>query len=226
MNATLQFPLRAPATARAPRGIALPVILLFLLVITVAASFGIRRATLSEGITRNQLDYDISRSAAEAALRDAERDLLLVFESGKKPADAVCPRGEERPIVGRTGLPHFDTGCPRGQCRQLAAYYEASDYTADPQVNPHPWWPSKAASGGLWAENTVKTAAACTFNGAVPLGTFTGTPKIRGVARQPEYLIEYMARGDDVVMRITARGFGADIRTETVVQSYFRPFIK
>jgi Tfp pilus assembly protein PilX len=46
------------------------------------------------------------------------------------------------------------------------------------------------------------------------------------VARQPEYLIEYLAAGNDKVMRITARGFGADINTEVVMQSYFRPYMK
>ena len=210
---------------RHPRGIALPVIMLFLLIITIAASFGIRRATLSEGITRNQLDYEISRQAAEAALRDGERDLLLVLASGTTAPGAICARGDERPIAERTGPPHFGDNCPRGQCRFPLAYYDTSNYTVAPPTNPQPWWPS-TDKGGQWGNNTVDDAADCAFNGAVPIGTFTGTPTIRGVARQPEYLIEYLARGDDVVMRITARGFGADIRTETVVQSYFRPFLK
>lgn len=205
-------------TVNTPRGIALPVILLFLLVITITASFGIRRATLAEGMTRNQLDYEVSRQSAEAALRDAERDLLLVMPTGSMPTGATCARNEDRPIQAKTGLPFFGETCPRGQCRFHTAYYDTSNFTT--LVNAQPWWPT--AKDGLWGDNIPLTN--CTFTGAVPIGTFTGTPQVRGVARQPEYLIEYMARGDDIVMRITARGFGADIRTETVLQSYFRPF--
>src|SRR5437868_3011149 len=123
------------------RGVTLPVVLLFLLIITVAVSFGIRRATLSEGITRNQLDYEVSRQAAEAALQDAERDLRLVLIDPAKPADAVCARGNDRPITFRTGPPWFGTSCPRGQCRYPLAYYNGSNYTAAPAANPQPWWP-------------------------------------------------------------------------------------
>jgi len=166
----------------------------------------------------------VSRQAAEAALRDAERDLLLVLDTGLMPDGAVCPRNEDRPIRDKTGPGFFGETCPRGQCRQPLSYYDASNYTNDPPDNPHPWWPS-GDKGGLWGNNSIDDAGDCTFTGAVRLGTFTGTPAVRGVARQPEYLIEYMARGDDIVMRITARGFGADIGTETVVQSYFRPYV-
>lgn len=197
-------------------------VLLFLLIITIAASFGIRRATLSEGLTRNQLDYEVSRQAAEAALRDAERDLRLVFASGLKPTDAICTRDDERPIRGRTGLPYFDTDCPRGQCRYALSYYESSVWAAS-AVNPQPWWPTIDTKGGKWGDNKT-VPADCKFKGAVPLGTFTGTPQMKGVARQPEYIMEFMQRGTDAVVRITARGFGVDEATETVMQSYFRPY--
>jgi len=71
------------------------------------------------------------------------------------------------------------------------------------------------ATGAAWAQ---------TFTGGVPLGTFTGTPPIRGVALQPEYLIEYVRRGssEDDFFRITARGFGYRAGTEVVMQSYFK----
>ena len=203
--------------AAGQRGIALPIVLVFLLIITIAATFGVRRATLNEGITRNQLDYEVARQAAEAALRDAERDLVLVTS----PAAATCARAGDRPLLNRTGDPSFNTSCVRGQCRFDLAYYSTSDYTASPPTNPQPWWPTTKL--GLWNDTGVDPASSCTFNGAVPIGTFTGNPKVSGVKRQPEYLIEYLKRGDSTVFRITARGFGADINTETVVQSYFKP---
>ena len=101
-----------------------------------------------------------------------------------------------------------------------------------PVVNPEPWWPTTNSKGGLWGLDADKPSDAkgagadCTFNGSVPLGTFTGVARLAGVARQPEYLIEYISRGDDKITRITARGFGANANTEVVVQSYFRPFLK
>ncbi|MBW8828018.1 MAG: hypothetical protein JF606_01040 [Burkholderiales bacterium] len=227
------------------KGIALPVVLLFLLIITIAASFTIRRSTLSEGLTRNQLDFEVARQAAEAALRDAERDLQL--KTSGLVANAACARGAERPIgITVVGLPYFNTDCPRGQCRQMLSYYDASNYTTSPATNPQPWWPATADKGGLWGNNTIGavtgcssgstwqnrcvaaaiSGANCTFKGAVPLGTFTGTPAVQGVARQPEYLIEYMSRDiTKPIMRITARGFGADVQTETVLQSYYSPFL-
>ena len=208
------------------RGIALPLVLLFLLIITIAATFGIRRATLNEGITRNQLDYEVSRQAAEAALRDGERDANLQGNV----AGATCARNGARPIETETvAIPFFNPTCLRGQCRMEVTgsnsdYYAASNFAAIPPINPQPWWPRSHL--GQWTVNQVFPVANCTFNGSVPIGTFTGAPPVRGVARQPEYLIEYLTRGSDVTeraIRVTARGFGADINTETVVQSYFTP---
>jgi type IV pilus assembly protein PilX len=217
------------------RGIALPMVLMFLLIITVLGTLGIRRATTGETLTRNQLDYEVARQATEAALRDAERDLMLTVST--RLTNALCPRNDDRPLSGALRAPNFDTNCPRGQCRYELSYYDTSNYSASPVVNPEPWWPVVNSKNGRWEGNpagpaSVKPSDAagadtnCTFEGSVPLGTFTGVTRLSGVARQPEYLIEYLSRGDDKVMRITARGFGADINTEVVMQSYFRPFLR
>lgn len=212
-----------PRRRHGGRGIALPLVLLFLLIITIAATFGIRRATLNEGITRNQLDYEVSRQAAEAALRDGERDANLQGNV----AGATCARNAARPIEKNSiGIQFFNPTCLRGQCRMDgdATYYDAGDFDAIPPINPQPWWPT--AKLGQWTVNQVFPVADCNFNGSVPFGTFTGVLPMRGVARQPEYLIEFLTRGSDATertIRVTARGFGADINTETVVQSYFKP---
>jgi type IV pilus assembly protein PilX len=203
---------RQPTPIGRPSGIALPVVLMFMLVITIAAGFGIRRAILNEGVTRNQLDYEVARQSAEAALRDAERDLWLP----SKPAAAPCDRMENRPLGDAIKPPFWDSTCPNGQCYVTATYLGTSDFAAG--TNPHPWWPD--ANNGLWGNNVA--LATCTFNGGVPLGTYTGTPKISGVARQPEYIIEYIKLKDDPILRVTARGFGADVNTEVVLQTYIR----
>jgi len=194
-------------------GIALPIVLMFMLVITVAAGFGIRRAILGEGVTRNQLDYEVARNAADAALRDGERDLFMQ----SKAATATCDRMVNRPLGDAIKPPYWGSNCPNGQCYVTPEYLASGVYSTG--TNPQPWWPD--ANNGKWGNN-VTAAATCTFNGGVPIGTYTGTPKISGVARQPEYLIEYIARAEDPVLRVTARGFGADVNTEVVLQTYIR----
>jgi type IV pilus assembly protein PilX len=196
-------------------GIALPVVLMFLLIITISAVYSIRRSTLSEGITRNQLDYEVARQSAEAALRDAERDLFASYTV--QPPAALCDRSAERPLKDKLVAGLWESTCPKGQCRVSPDYLVSSNYAT--KANPQPWWP--ASKDGLWGNN--ENLANCTFSGGVPIGTFTGTPNVSGVARQPEYLIEWIDRGSDPVMRITARGFGADLNTEVVLQSYVRP---
>lgn len=217
-------------------GMSLPIVLMFLLVTSLLASVGIRRATLGEAMSRNQIELETARQAAEAALRDAERDLR--DQTGALRTNALCARGAERPtrsnLVGT-----FDSLCLRGQCYFEQSYYAASKYqqskTNLATTNPQPWWPTTdgkgGTKGGLWnntfankPSDAAGTNANCTFNGAVPLGTFTGSARIAAVARQPEYLIELFVLTDDTFMRVTARGFGTDQNTEVVMQSYFRAF--
>jgi type IV pilus assembly protein PilX len=223
----------APSVRPRMQGIALPVVLMFLLVISVLGTLGIRNSTLGETLTRNQLDYEVARQSAEAALRDGERDLML---SNTAPIPtALCTRNDERPLDPGENVsePWFSNSCPRGQCRYLTSYYLTSDYTT--VVNPEPWWPTVNGKQGRWdgtpggapspkPSDAAGIGANCTFNGSVPLGTFTGVARLSGVARQPEYLMEYLKIGDQKIVRLTARGFGADINTEVVLQSYFSPF--
>lgn len=210
----------AHRVASANRGLALPAVLLLLALILVVAAIGMRRATLTEGLARNQVDVELARQAAEAALRDAERDLRL--PDGNTVGAAPCSRGDERAIdaQGARGEPYFGDTCPRGQCGFPLAYYATSNYATG--TNPQPWWPT--SKSGRWRDAAPNLPTDCaTFTGGVPLGTFTDTPRIVGVARQPEYLIEHMGYNEDkFLFRITARGFGADENTEVVLQTYFR----
>lgn len=210
---------------RRGRGIALVIVLMFLLVLTSLAIFSARYATLGEGMARNQLDQERARQAAEAALRDAERDLLL--STAARAANSRCDRRPDRPVVLRVAA--FSADCARGQCAPSALSATAADWSTN--ANPEAWWP--VARGGLWNNGGAKPSVAaglnnnCNFTGGVPLGTFTGVPEIVGVSRQPEYLIEYYSRasGRADFFRITARGFGLNATTEVVMQTYFQPFI-
>lgn len=217
-------------------GIALPVVLMFLVVITILGVVGIRRAITGEALSRNQLDYEVARQSAEAALRDGERDLMLTTSTIRP--NALCDRGIDRPFRRGGSDASFGALCPRGQCRFALSYYASANlqtkYTASTVVDPEPWWPTTGGRGGLWGLDADKPSDSngvgvnCTFNGSVPLGTFTGVRRLAGVARQPEYLIEYIKIGDgtETVTRVTSRGFGANVNTEVVMQSYFLPYLR
>lgn len=204
------------------RGMALVVVLLFTIALTGIALVSARLALGGEGLARNQLDRQVARQAAEAALRDAERDLLL---SANGSATATCPRDTDRPVQNQ--VPRFTANCLRGQCSlkesDVAAvkYSEATSTTTAGEA----WWPTQ--KGGRWNDTvstkpSVGSTGSCeTFTGAVPLGTFTGTRAIPAVAQQPEYLLEPLRRGSQLLFRITARGFGYRPGTEVVLQSYF-----
>lgn len=207
------------------RGISLPIVLIFLAVISLLATVGIRRSTVSEALSRNQMDHEVARQAAEAALRDGERDLRIA--SGTTQTGALCARADDREGGLNVTPVTFTDTCLRGQCAFERSYYEASNFDADPVEKPQPWWPK--SKDGLWNNDlstkpkAVDSALCLTFVGGIPLGTFTGTPQLSGVTRQPEYLIEYFKIGDTHLYRITARGFGSNAQAEVVLQSYISP---
>lgn len=213
------------------RGVALVMVLLFLVAITGLTVWAARQAMLGEGMSRNQQDLEIARQAAESALRDAERDLKNVVPL----ANNSCSRG------GAILPVRFNTTCLGGLCYRVDADYSTSQWanaTSGSTLNSEPWWP--VGKGGLWGTINVTAGtdkpnrvpatsnSNCAFSGGVPLGTFTGAPAIRGVAAQPEYLIEYFRRSipgrkEMPVYRITSRGFGYSLRTQVVLQSVFLP---
>lgn len=205
------------------RGITMVVVLVFTLALTGLAILSARLALSGESVARNQLDLQVARQAAEAALRDAEVDLMM--PTGAVRNGAVCARGDERPVMAQTG--RFDRDCSRGQCAYDDGERINTNFNIGSEKFPdraEAWWPT--AKGGRWGDDPtdkprVGGAGTCAnFTGAVPLGTFTGAQPIAGVAVQPEYLIEAVLRGE-WFFRITARGFGYRAGTEVVLQSYF-----
>jgi type IV pilus assembly protein PilX len=211
---------RFAAARSAQSGAALLFVLVFTLAMTGIAIVSARLALQGEAVARNQLDFQVARQAAEAALRDAEIDLLL--PTGAQRTGAACSRGRERPTPNQESL--FRNDCPRGQCYRSPEKILAVDYStasATKTTVAEPWWPTN--KGGRWVNAATQTPDCVTFTGGVPIGLFTGTPPIRGVALQPEYLLEWVRRGNDSgFFRITARGFGYRAGTEVVMQSYFK----
>ncbi len=176
---------------RYQHGVVLVVVLLFMLALSTIAIFGARNATLGERQARNEGEYQVARQAAEAALRDGERDLTLT--AAIAPAPPACPRdwllfrSDEQ--LGPEG--EFDASCTGGQCWLPLARYAVtwSAATDTSGASPgEPWWP--VSKGGMW---TPAGDACSNYTGAVPLGRYTGVAPLGGVSKQPEYLIEYLA---------------------------------
>lgn len=233
------------------RGVALVVVLLFLVAITGISVWTARQSMLAEGMARNQMDQEAARQAAESALRDAERDIDNA-PLGAMLTNASCQRNAATVDSNGINPIEFVSNCAKGLCTKDDASYALSDWSAAKESNTdvaEPWWPK--SKGGQWNDNEatkpgrnpVDNKNCDTFTGGVPLGTYSGVPPVRGVAKQPEYLIEVYRRknvrinldekqvtstGDNanewsVMYRITARGFGYSERTQVVLQSVFFP---
>lgn len=217
------------------RGVALITVMLFLIALTGLAVWTARQSLLGEGMARNQLDRVAATQAAEAALRDAERDLTILQSAIR--TGASCTRSREGPPKSY----EFTGDCALGYCYKEEANYGTSNWstaTTALKTVAESWWPVN--KGGDWnntfADKPDRTKATadlthCNFKGGVPLGTFTGIPPITGVAVQPEYLVELydrtkvstVTKQEEPVYRITARGFGFTQRTQVVLQTIFVP---
>lgn len=202
---------------RSQSGVALVVVLVLMLALTGLGLMSAKLALGGETLARNQLDHEVAFQAAEAALRDAEKDILLA--SYAKPAAARCSRG----YLPTEAFPTDDVSadCRLGRCvfdPDKEGQWDYSAGSSSKEGSGAPWWPND--KGGKWNNSTEK-ATSCDFNGAVPLGTFTGSTSLEAVARQPEYLLENFKRSGKLIFRITARGFGYRQNSEVVLQSYF-----
>lgn len=81
-----------PHNIRSQRGVSLVIALMFLIVLTVLGLVAVRSSTVQERMAGNDRDRAIAFEAAEAALRDAERDVRANLTSAD-PFDAACTDG-------------------------------------------------------------------------------------------------------------------------------------
>lgn len=190
---------------RKQSGVALVIVLIFMLALTTIAIFASRNATMGERQARNETEYQIARQAAEAALRDAERD-IFPDAALPPPATPACPRtGSQLRGSNRVVSPaEFTDSCLGGQCWVPAARYTVAWADAT-TLNPgEPWWP--ISRGGMWATDG---SACADYTGPVPLGRYTGVAAFDGVAKQPDYLIEYIGEPNQDAA-LAGKGFKCD----------------
>ncbi|AMP38343.1 pilus assembly PilX family protein [Ralstonia solanacearum] len=200
-------------------GFALITALVMLLVITVLALGGARLALDSKRISRNQRDNSIAFQAAEAALRDAERDI-------ENAGNATTSRSANFSNTSKNGFP--DSGCSTGGPENAPpARLRGLCGTVD-EDNP------------VW--NSVSWKDSGTGAQTVGYGDFTGMtyPIGQGVlpSQRPRYIIEVLpnkftgqnagiAGGNTnpdtptYIYRITAVGWGPYGSTPVMLQSYY-----
>jgi type IV pilus assembly protein PilX len=221
------------------RGVAMVIVLVFVVILTSLGTYALRRAMLNENTSRNVLDLQVARQAAAAALRDAERDVLS--KNGPVTA-AICQRGITRPLPPESEFSQgsWSDACTGGQCRKGKGVRnensgaQAANFTFAgfggatlATIDAEPWWPSNDPNvppprwNNIFSSKPSSTNPGnCnTFTGGVPYGTYTGNPPIPGVWQQPEYLIELIKTGNIYYYRLTARGWGLSENSEVVVQS-------
>lgn len=208
---------------RQQRGVTLIVGLIFLVALTLLGVMAMKSAVLQERMAGGSRDHSLAFQAAEAALRDAKRDILGLRANGTAcPAGAAgCRAVDHKGVPGAT---EYKLNCANGLCRDNpctdAAGNPVPDYAFG--IGPHTVFPLTGAPG-------------------VPYGTFTSLPlpappiSITGVAAQPRYLIEYFTRSEalnppgacaseDIPMyRITARAVGANPNTVVTLQEVYTP---
>lgn len=184
--------------ARPAVGMVLVVVLLFIMAISSIAIFAARSVTMGEQMSNNELQHQIARQAAEAALRDAERDLTQ--QDSNLPAGASCKRSGGFRSTDKNTY-EFNATCQQGECSMPPSRYNVAWSDATSSNPGEPWWP--ISKGGVWNDGFLSTApntgapANCIFTGGIPLGLYTAAPRLIGVARQPEYLIELLSPGQD-----------------------------
>lgn len=195
-------------------GFSLIIVLLILVVVSILGVGGIQISMMAERATRNDRDLQVAWQSAEAALIDAELDIL------GQPASATNKRNE---VFERNGVDvaKFLPGCGKSSDGKSFGLCASS---LAPAVKPD-WLTADFADTGSTA-NTVG------------FGQFTGrTFQAGGAGLQPaavpRYMIEILddpnssrtkppGSPKDYLYRVTSLGFGPSANTQAVVQMIYR----
>jgi type IV pilus assembly protein PilX len=190
-------------------GAVLIVALLFLVILTILGLTAMSGTTMEERMSGNTRDLNVAFQAAEAALRDARRDINgwpLFGPPRRNPH--VSQYGDAGGAFGTCNT----TETERGLCRP---------------------WDYKGDINAVMPASIV--APLDIANQYARYGEFTGAPEIRGtrnelLAQQPRYIVEQFCLqggvsigGEDYCKwyRITARGYGVNPNSQVTLQEVF-----
>ena len=202
-----------PRVRRRARGFSLVVVLLMLLVITVLGLGAARTSLMSERGARSDRDTEVAFQAAEAALLDAESDVLGPNDSTRQ---RLC-------LFNEKDIAAFVAGCGDGGDRQ--------GLCAAGEPGTEPAWITADFTAGA-----TRSVAYGTFTGQAYLsgesaaGGHAGALPVRApryiveavrshAGWQPERLENASADGSRYIFRVTAIGFGAREETQVVLQT-------
>jgi type IV pilus assembly protein PilX len=195
--------IRAHGLPKRQSGVALIVGLLILLVLIIVGVAASNLATQQERMARGSRDYNVALQAAEAGLRDAERDPRIL---NVEQFAAGCTQGLCRPApVGSTPV-WEESGVLGGGSADTSAQYGAhtgaSPFPRSPLNAEASPTPSVAATGGVALQPRYVVEALIN-------PTCAGLPP--GDC-EPQY-----------IYRITSRGYGSDQRTQVTLQEVYNP---
>jgi type IV pilus assembly protein PilX len=184
---------RAKTAADLQGGAALVTGLIFLIILTLLGVTAMQTSTMEERMSGNARDRNIALQAAEAALRDAERDILCREIDGSIAAT-------QRTFGCISGMTGADAACTDGLCCTINAPGIACIEPSTP----------------------VYQSASLSAAPSVAYGTYTAAPAIPSVSQQPRYLIEPFRKQQVNYYRITARGYGANANTQLTLQEVYK----
>ncbi len=195
-----------PAMERPQRGVALIVVLVLLSAVFLLAAFGARLTLLGEKAARNDRDRQIAFQAAEAALNDAEIDIM-------GPNAAINTRVCN---IHSRKVELFAEGCgTTGSTRGLCATNAPSTTPLYKSINFED--ASSSRRYALLGEYTGRDAGFLTGNSALP-------------AQLPRYIIETIPFNipgglpNAKAFLVTGLGYGLNKQTQVMLQSViFKP---
>jgi type IV pilus assembly protein PilX len=198
---------------RAQKGAVLMVALMFLVALTLLAVTSMTGTTMEERMAGQYRDLNAAFQSAEAALRDAERDVYGVYNTLAAPSPVRATT-----ISGKTGFGD-QLGVMNGVCTDNTNvnFGMGLCYPRDNGIYP------RFPTADLSSASIV----------AVPYGQYTGASPLQFVTIQPRYIIEALWIGiakppgqslkdpPQAYYRITTRGYGGNVNTQVTLQEMY-----
>ena len=198
--------------ARRQTGAVLIVSLLFLVILTILGVTAMSGTTLEHRMAGNTRDHAIALQAAEAALRDAHRDINPRPNETGRNLRETSYGSNTRGTCGAAGAPNEGL-CVAAQMTEGSAGYVLPD-TLDLNVVP----------GAPYGK----------YTGAPPLKSIVGGVGNTLLPKQPKYWVEALCQIEPPLetvgtvgtpcgyRRITAQGYGINPNTKVTLQEVYR----
>lgn len=224
------------------RGVALFVVVVFVLLSMLLALWSARSSFFNELVVGNDADYQRAHEAAQALLQDAERDIEMSSENPPKPLGGSACGGDvcrvthtyklnsDNLLASLMGLTTETTGCSKGICVRRSN--SKQDFWNDETVL------ADFAKTGVGMRYGQVTGAAVAGKGNLILSDITADNRggwywievFKNIVEQPGLVVdkdrfvqvrEDRDKGDVIVYRITALAYGRKPGTMVVLQQTY-----